>query len=259
MGVVANALAKVMSVVRVKAEGAYRPGPWTLPISGGFLPADVGRYMNWWQLGFSPSYSSQSAMVSACVDAYSQTTAMCPGNHCRKLDNGGRQRVTNSALSRILRQPNSYQTASDFMLNATRSLYLHGNAYALALRNARFEITELHLMDPRLSSPAVTGAGEDLEGNAIEGGEIFYRLGGNTVIEYRLAELGDRAREAEQLMVPARDVLHIRLHSVGRVDWPFPLVGDTPLSAVWGDIATYERIKNQQDQFYQNQARPPRF
>jgi HK97 family phage portal protein len=256
MGVVASALAKVMSAVRVKAEGGYRPGPWVLPITGGFLPADVGRHWNWWQLGFSPSSSSQSAMVSACVDAYSQTVAMCPGAHWLKLDNGGRERVMNSALSRILRKPNSYQTPSDFMLNATRSLYLHGNAYALALRNVRYEIDELHLMDPRQSSPAVTGPGEDLEGDAIEGGEIFYRLGGNTVIEYRLAELGDRAREAEQLMVPARDVLHIRLHSVDRMDWPFPLVGDTPLSAVWGDIATYEKIKNQQDQFYQNQARP---
>jgi hypothetical protein len=31
---------------------------------------------------------------------------------------------------------------------------LHGNAYALALGNARYGIDELHLMDSRLSSPA---------------------------------------------------------------------------------------------------------
>jgi HK97 family phage portal protein len=76
------------------------------------------------------------------------------------------------------------------------------------------------------------------------------------VIDYRLAGLDDRTRVAEQLLVPMRDVLHIRLHSVDRYDWPFPLIGDTPLSAVWGDIATYERIKGQQDQFFANQARP---
>jgi phage portal protein BeeE len=35
-----------------------------------------------------------------------------------------------------------------------------------------------------------------------------------------------------------------------------PAGRDTPLSAVWGDIATYDKIKNQQDQFYANQARP---
>jgi phage portal protein BeeE len=43
---------------------------------------------------------------------------------------------------------------------------------------------------------------------------------------------------------------------VDRYDWPFPLIGDTPLSSVASSIATYERIKNQQDQFYANQARP---
>jgi hypothetical protein len=209
MGAIANVFAKVMSAVRVKAEGDYRPGPWSLPITSGFLPADVGRNWNWWQLGYSPSGFSQSAMVAACVDAYSQTLAMCPGSHWRRLDNGGRERVTTSELSRILRKPNSYQTPSDFMLNAVRSLYLTGNCYALALRNARFEIVELHLMDPRQSSPAVTGPGEDPEGNEVEGGEVFYRLGGNSVIDFRLGRLGDKARVSEQLMVPQRDVLHI--------------------------------------------------
>lgn len=78
-------------------------------------------------------------MVEACVSAYSQTTAMLPGDHWRANDRGGRDRVTNSALARILRNVNSYQTISDFLLNAVRS--------ALALRNERFEIAELHLLD----------------------------------------------------------------------------------------------------------------
>jgi hypothetical protein len=81
---------------------------------------------------------------------YAQTVAMCQGDHWRSNDRGGRDRVTNSALSRILRKPNSYQSISDFMLNTTRSLYLDGNAYALALRNDRFEVAELHLMNPPL-------------------------------------------------------------------------------------------------------------
>jgi hypothetical protein len=233
MGAIANALAKVMSAIRVKAEGGPRPGPYSLPISGGWLSAGVGQFFNWWQMGFSPEQGSHGAMVEACVSAYAQTTAMCPGAHYRRFENGGRDRVTNSALSRVLRRPNSYQTASDFMLNATRSLYLHGNAYALALRNNRFEATELHLMDPRQSSPAVMGPGEDLEGNEIEGGEIFYRLAGNSVIDHRLAGLGDPSRETEQLMVPARDVLHIRFNCYETRQWPFPLVGETPLVAAY--------------------------
>ena len=52
--------------------------------------------------------------------AYSQTVAMCPGDHWRGNENGGRERVTTSALTRILRKPNDYQSISDFLLNATR-------------------------------------------------------------------------------------------------------------------------------------------
>ena len=37
-----------------KGEGDYRPGPWHLPVTGGWLPADVGDSMNWWQLGYDP-------------------------------------------------------------------------------------------------------------------------------------------------------------------------------------------------------------
>jgi phage portal protein BeeE len=64
---------------------------------------------------------------------------MLPGDHWRSNKRGGRTRVTTSALSRILRQPNSYQSIGDFLLNATRNLYLTGNAYAWARRNETFE------------------------------------------------------------------------------------------------------------------------
>jgi phage portal protein BeeE len=124
-------------------------------------------------------------------------------------------------------------------------LYLNGNAYALAIRNDRWEIDELHLMDPNQSSPAVVRT----NGDSDAAGNIFYRLGGNEVIE---AQLG-RGNEHVQLMVPARDLLQIRLHSNRR--YPSPLVGESPLAAALGDIAAYEAIRNQQDQFFRNQAR----
>ena len=90
-------------------------------------PADVGDSWNWWQNGYSiVGPSTQSAMVEACVSAYAQTVAMLPGEHWRLNDKGGRERVKTSSLSRLLRHPNDYQSISDFMLNATRSLYLRG-------------------------------------------------------------------------------------------------------------------------------------
>lgn len=215
-------------------EGQARSGPWSLPITGGILSADAGQYSNWWQLGYDVNGGGRSALVEACVSAYAQTVAMCPGDHWRLNDKGGRERVRTSALSRLLRKPNLYQSISDFMLNITRSLYTDGNAYALALRNDRFEIDSLHMMDPRQSYPQVASTGD-----------VFYRLSGNDVIDRQIEE---------PLLVPHRDVLHIRLHSDRR--YPFPLKGESPLTATALDIGITNSIINQQMQLYNNQARP---
>jgi HK97 family phage portal protein len=182
-------------------------------------------------------WSTRSAVVEACISAYSQTVAMCPGDHWRLHENGGRERVKNSALSRILRRPNDYQSISDFLLNSTRMLYAEGNAYALALRNDRFEISELHLMDSYLSRPQLS-----------VDGDVFYRLYGNQIIERRL--------NGEALIVPQRDVLHIRLHADRTRRYPFPIWGQTPLLAAMTDVGVSEAISQQQLSFYLNQARP---
>lgn len=224
MGLLARLFGRAKSV----AEGQYRPGPYYL--SDGWLPA--GTALNFWQMGQNVrAYPTCSAMVEACVSAYAQTVAMCPGDHWRQTGDGGRERVTNSALVRILRAPNSYQSISDFLLNITRSLYLNGNAYALALRNDRFEIAELHMMNAR-SCFAQVG----------ENGEVFYSLGGNEIIDRRLGG---------QLTVPARDVLHVRLHTPRH-----PLRGETPLEAAASAIAASDAMMHQQIAFYLNQARP---
>src|SRR5262249_17977771 len=134
-------VARTFRTVLRAVEGAFRAGPYLLSYSGGWLPD--GSSINFWQLGQNVlPLGSRSAVVEACVSAYSQTVAMCPGDHWRLNVKGGRERVTNSAVSRILRRPNDYQSISDFLLNATRQLYLDGNTYALALRNDRFEINQ---------------------------------------------------------------------------------------------------------------------
>jgi HK97 family phage portal protein len=226
---------RTLQTVLKAVEGNFRPGPYRLPVTGGYLPD--GAAINWWQQGYNPITGlANSAIVEACVSAYAQTVAMCPGDHWRMNTKGGRDRVTNSALSRILKRPNAYQTISDFLLNATRSLYIDGNAYALALRNSRYEITELHLMQSGRSFPIVS-----------ETGDIFYELNGNDVIDNQIDS-------RDRLLVPARDVLHIRLHNDRR--YPRPLVGESPLTSAIQDIGVGDAIAKQQLQFYVNQARP---
>lgn len=224
----ANWLTRLVPWKAKAAEGAYRPGPYLL--SDGWLSASAGRYLNWWQMGHSLNpYGESSAMVEACISAYAQTVAMCPGSHWRTLPNGGRERVSTSALSRIMKQPNDYQSISDFMLNLTRRLYTNGEAFAVVIRNDRFEVSELHLM--RNGYPHV---GSD--------GSIFYSLSGNEVVESRIS-FG--------YPFPARDVLHVRLHTPRH-----PLKGESPILAATLDLAMSGAALNQQVRFYLNQARP---
>lgn len=237
MSLIGNLLTRAAGRFRAKAEGGAVPGPWWLPITGGWLPNEVGSVWNWWQAGGMPvPQSAHSAIVEACISAYAQTIAMCPGEQWRQNAKGGRERITNTALSRILRAPNDYQTMSDFMLNMVRTMYLEGNGYALAIRNARYEIDQLHLMNPMMTWPQIATTGD-----------VFYRMGGNHVINYRVG--------GEPVLVPARDVLHFRLH-VSRSRWPYPLVGETPLMAAMGDVATMDAVMKQQVSFFSNQARP---
>src|SRR5580765_2222309 len=98
MGLLTN-LSRMFWPLSVKAaEGQYRPGPYHLPISGGWLSAEAGQYANWWQMGYNMQGTSVTAMVEACVSAYAQTIAMCPGDHWRQSVEDGRTRVTSSAL-----------------------------------------------------------------------------------------------------------------------------------------------------------------
>jgi len=222
-------MASVGRAITKAAEGAAHGGPYLLPVSGGTLPA--GSSINWWQLGGNIQRFSPSAMVEACISAYSQTSAMCPGDHWLDEDDDGRKRITTSDLSRFLRKPNSYQSISDFMLNAVRSLYADGNTYALALRNDRYEVDSLHLMEPQQCWPYVA-----------KDGEVFYALGGNPVIDRLIPDLD---------LVPARDVLHIRMNQQ-----PYSLRGVSPLLAILRDMSLTDAIASQQLNFYMNQARP---
>jgi HK97 family phage portal protein len=225
-------LARILESVGVAkhTEGEYREGPYFLPESGGWLPA--GSAWNFWQLGQDvQSGWGRSAMLEACVSAYAQTVAMCPGNHWQWAEKEGRKRITTSALTRFLRKPNAYQSISDFLLNATRDLLKNGNTFALALRNDRYEITEMHLMDADSSSAQIAADGS-----------VFYNLSGNEVIERMIGK---------KLVVPARDVLHIRMHTPEH-----RLVGESPLVAAALQMAAGNAALRQQVQFYSNAARP---
>jgi HK97 family phage portal protein len=203
----------------------------TMSTSSGYIPPSWP--WNFWQLGYDPIRVGGGAIVAACIDTYAQTAAECPPSHWRSTGDGGRERVTTSALSRIMLRPNSYQSGSDFILNLVGYLYGDGNAYALAIRNNRFEVAELHLMDSASCGASVAS-----------NGQVFYSLAGNPVVEAVLP------RETLQ-RVPARDVLHIKLNARGN-----PLKGEPPLINAMPDIAANQSLVRQAHTFAQNESKP---
>lgn len=228
-------LQTLLQPFRRSAEGQPRPGPWVVHSPDGILPDAWGKYWNFWQMGYDPLPLARNAVVEACVSAYAQTIAQCPGDHWRALPNGGRERVTSSALSRLLRWPNDYQSRSDFILNLVRDLYITGNTYHLATRNSRYEVVDLHPFNPRMSKPVIS-----------PGGDVFYQLGGNDVLEVQ-GEAGSYG------LAPARDVMHIKLE----MEPGKPLLGIPPLRHAETAIAAQRAIGNQLINFFANMNRPP--
>jgi phage portal protein BeeE len=198
-------------------------------LSNGWLPAGSG--WNWWQTGANlQPYGEHRAMVEACVGAYSQTVAMCTPGHWIKLDNGGRDQVSNSALSRIVKHPNDYQSISDFFLNLTRRLYERGEAFAIAVRNNRSEIVELHLMR---------------EGRAMKSRE-------KDRSSIRSTQRGDLSTHRSGGGDLARDVLHVRLHTTSS------LRGESPILSAVLDLAMSGAALNQRDRVL-SEPSPTRF
>lgn len=204
-------------------EGNWHPGPYT--VSGGVIPS--GSPWNFWQCDIDPTGYPSSSIVEACVWAYIRAIAQLPGYHRIELDNGGTETVTTSSLARLLRSPNSYQTPSDFLVHMIRSLLLAGNSYWVAQRNDRFEVIALHWTDPR--SCRVTEVG--VEGQSFR--EVFYEIGDNPLVGF------DNIFGRRSILVPARDVLHIKLATPRH-----PLIGETWLASLPTELCQTAAINN---------------
>jgi HK97 family phage portal protein len=216
-------------------EGNWHPGPYT--VSGGCIPA--GSPWNYWQCDIDPVSGSSSSIVEACVWAYVRAIAQLPGYHKRELSNGGTETVTTSALSRLLRSPNSYQTPSDFLVHLIRSLLLNGNSYWIAQRNERAEVTALHWTDPR----ACRVREIMVQGQSFS--EVFYEISTNPLFQF------DSILGRTSLVVPARDVLHIKLATPQH-----PLVGVTWLKALDMEMAASGAMQAAATTFATNMSRP---
>lgn len=201
---------------------------YSLPVTGGSVSSRWGD--NWWQRGYDPTSPGGVSTVEACVDAYAQTIASMPVGVYDENDDGSQARNRSVSAGRAMRSPNSYQTRSDLLLNLVKNLMYYGNAYAVAGRNDRNEIVNLHVMPAKGTQPYVEPDTKD----------VFYGLGDNPM-----------APDGLSVMVPARDVLHIRLFCPRH-----PLVGVSPIEAVVTSIAANGNITRSQAAFFDRMSRP---
>jgi HK97 family phage portal protein len=170
-----------------------------------------------------------NAAAYASIAAYAQTMATMGMYHYRQLDNGGREMITTSALSRILRYPNWYQHLSDFMLNFVFALMTTGNAYGVVFRNDRNEVDSIHLVPSTSTTPYVE----------TETQSVFYGIGPNPMLQ------------TPMMLVPARDVLHVRLFTPQH-----PLIGVSPIRYAASAMSINNAISGNQAAFFSNMSRP---
>jgi HK97 family phage portal protein len=220
-----NILNKAMSVfTRTKA----------VPNGGNLFFPRESAMTNWWQRGFDKP-SAREAMtnsaVYACVSVISQEIAKFDIRHWKQNPDGGRELV-NGTVAAVLRNPNEYQTRSDFWLYMMGNLLLGGNAYAIAERDGRGAVVALH---PRPHGSIAPYVAPD--------GSVFYQVGGNAANEL--------TPDLLENMVPARDVLHIRLHCLSH--W---LIGVSPLVACAAALAGADAIQKNTAAFFTNMSRP---
>lgn len=215
-----------MSIIRslvAKAFGPFMSGSEQPPA---YWPID------WWSRGFRKTGRQSCAAVESAVAAISQTIAALPLTHFRVTSDGGHVPVANSRVQRVLRKPNSYQTRADFVLNLLRGELLEGNGYAVAIRDANFFIDSLHIASPKATTPLIA-----------EDGSIFYGL--------QMSQVMQRLMDSPQLVVPQRDVLHIRMQTPNH-----PLIGESPILAAQLAVESSDAIQEHVAGFFRNMSRP---
>ena len=214
-------LSRILAPFRRKAMDA---GSWTTTTAP----------WNFWQFTGTPSSMDAGTYgpVYACWAIIAQEVSRIPLRHFKKLDDGSVVDIV-AAPSRVFRTPNSFQTRSDLFLYLVRSLLSDGNAYARVTRNGRFEIAALNPINPRMCWPHVDQST----------GDVYYHVSDS--IEAALSGAPD------DLWVPARDMLHIRLFTPTH-----PLIGETPLVAAALSVQSGQAISAQVAAFFGNMARP---
>lgn len=147
-----------------------------------------------------------------------------------ELKDGVWQETKNPAYSPVLRKPNEYQNRIQFLESWVNSKLARGNAYILKRRDGRGVVTGLYVLNPDRVKPLVS-----------DDGQVFYQLDRDNL----------SGLEADQIIVPAREVIHDRFNCLFH-----PLVGISPLYASALAATQGTNIQRNSARLFANGARP---
>ncbi len=172
----------------------------------------------------------------ACLNRISSDIGKLPFQLKREDANGIWQIDTaNTSYWPVLRKPNGYQTAQQFREAWALSKLQHGNTYVLKGRDDRGVVTRLYILDPCRVMPMVS-----------DSGDVFYQINYETA-----ANLLPDSYPAEQLIVPAREIIHDRLNT-----FHHQLIGVPPLCAAYWPAVKNLKILKSASEFFANNAQP---
>ena len=221
-------------LARIKgwAEGAWRGPFFGLGELGGVFM--LGSREDGWQRNLEVRGRAVRDVPAAyaAVMANARAVSQCWPRHLRAASPGARfERVTTSPAFRIFRQPNDYETWPVFMLNLVAGMQFEGASYAVAMRNAKNEVTSLHRMPRGACQPYIDGEGS-----------VWYSIGSNPLapdlvgIDY---------------MVRDKDVLALRQYCPRH-----PLQGETPAAAAALALGINVALSASQATFFSRMSRP---
>ncbi|MDI9847361.1 phage portal protein [Rhodoblastus sp. 17X3] len=170
--------------------------------------------------------------VMACVTMLAEDLAKLTPRLFRLRDDGGRTKVVDHPIARLLRRPNDWQSGFEFREMMQVSLVLRGNAYALIIRNRRGD--PIRLVPINADRCCLWEAPT---------GEIFYRV--TPMGLHELAML-----EGQPFLIPASDMLHIRGFSMNG------LVGSSRIALASDAIGLAMGYEQQAARWMGNGSRP---
>lgn len=197
---------------------------------------ELGAWENGYQRNLEPLPKSSLDKVPAIAGAknlYRSAFAQLRAEHLRYSGEGQVETLTNSAPARVLTNPNSYETGSDFNARFIDEVITHGECAALAVRTSRGAVQSLHIL-PRSNWQIYVE--QDTK-------EIFYFVSdGEEVLTPVNA----------QMAVPARDVLHLRWAN----HRSNPFLGVSPLQAAGAAAGVHTALTTSQLAFFSQMRRP---